>query len=114
MVLSLWPTQKGKREPVVQRVREAEDEHCHVKGVGLDSQALERSLSWNELWETAQGKLMSSNLKIWGKAEQPSCKQYGLSSAVYTEYLDGMPQSTGRWTTQVLYCTRQGTDRSQC
>jgi len=78
---------KGKRELVVQRVREAEEEHWCVKAVGLASQgqwmqwdqALKRSLSWTELWETEQGKQTfllhavadllptPSNLKIWGK-----------------------------------------------
>ncbi|CAM4687864.1 unnamed protein product [Leuciscus chuanchicus] len=52
-------------------------------------QALERSLSWKELWETDQDKLTfllrgvadllptPNNLKIWGKEEYPSCKHCG-------------------------------------
>ncbi|CAM4377895.1 unnamed protein product [Leuciscus chuanchicus] len=56
---------RARRGLVVQRVREAAEEDRQVKAIGLASQgrwtqwdqALERSLSWKELWQTDQGKL---------------------------------------------------------
>ncbi len=81
-----WSKAKGRRTRVVQRVREATEEDRLLRAVGFASQgqwmpwdqALERSLSWKELWSTDQCKLTfflhavadllptPTNLKIWG------------------------------------------------
>lgn len=79
----------------MQRVRETAEEDRRIKAVGLGSQARwvqweeaqERPMSWKDLWGTDQGKLTfllravadllptPSNLKIWGKENDASCKQ---------------------------------------
>ncbi|KAJ8351555.1 hypothetical protein SKAU_G00230310 [Synaphobranchus kaupii] len=112
---------KGKRGLVVQRIRETVEEDRRVKVVGLAcqgqwmqwDQALERSLSWKELWGTEQGKLTfllravsdllptPKNLKIWGKEEDPSCKQCGATLCTLNHILNGCPKALGegryRW-----------------
>lgn len=114
-------TAHGKRELLVQRVREAAEEDRRVKTVGLASQgqwmrwdeALDRSLSWKELWSTDQGKLTfllravadllptPSNLKIWGKEETSSCAQCGADHCTLNHILSGCPKALGegryRW-----------------
>lgn len=112
---------KGRRALVVQRVRETAEEDRRVKATGLAVQgqwmqwdkALDRPLSWKELWGTDQGKLSfllravadllptPNNLKIWGKEEDPSCKQCGASICTLNHILAGCPKALGegryRW-----------------
>lgn len=112
---------KGKRELVVQRVRKtAEEERC-VKAIGLAAQgqwmqwdkAMDRQLSWKELWGTDQGKLSfllramadllptPNNLKIWGKEEDSSCVQCGKPLCSLNHILTECPKAWGegryRW-----------------
>ena len=75
--------------------------------------ALDRPLSWKELWGTDQGKLSfllravadllptPNNLKIWGKEENPSCFQCGKALCSLNHILTGCPKALGegryRW-----------------
>lgn len=105
----------------MQRARQAAEEDRRVKTVGLASQgqwmqwdeALDRSLSWNEMWSTDQGKLTfllravadllptPSNLKIWGKEDQSSCTQCAAEHCTLNHILAGCPKALGegryRW-----------------
>lgn len=112
---------KGRRGLIVRRVREAAEEDRCVKATGLVCQgqwmqwdnALGQSLSWKELWGTDQGNLSfflrvvadllptPNNLKIWGKEEDPSCKQCRATLCTLNHILTGCPKALGegryRW-----------------
>ena len=98
---------------MVQRVRETAEEDRRVKAAALGSQArwmqweeaLERPLSWNDLWTRDQGKLSFllravadllptlSNLKIWGKEQDASCSQGGASLCTLNYILASCPKA---------------------
>lgn len=102
-----------RRELVVQRVRETAEEDRRVKAVGLGSQAcwvqwegaLDRPMSWKDLWGTDQGKLSfllravadllptPSNLRIWGKEDDASCKQCSAKFCTLKHILTGCPRA---------------------
>lgn len=112
--------QEGSLSPEDPRVEEVEED-CHVKATGLACQgqwmqldnALKRLLSWKELWGTDQGKFplflwavddllpTPSNLKVWGKEEDPSCKHCGAAVCTLNHILTGCPKALGegryRW-----------------
>lgn len=68
-------------------------------------EALERPLSWKELWATDQGKLnfllravadllpTPSNLKIRGKDQEASCSQCGASVCTLNHILASCPKA---------------------
>lgn len=82
-----------------------------AKGMGSQArwmqwdEALERPLSWRELWATDQGKLnfllravadllpTPSNLKIWSKEQEASCSQCGASLCTLNHILASCPKA---------------------
>lgn len=98
---------RTRRAFVVQRVREAAEEDRQVKAIALASQGQwtqwdqvqERPLTWMELWQIDQGKLSfllrsvtdllltPSNLKTWGREDDPSCRQCGAASCTLNHIL---------------------------
>ena len=112
---------KTKRNLVVQQVRRTEERERQVKAVGLASQgrwmawepALDRKLTWKELWAMDQGKLSfilratadllptPSNLRIWGKEENAACKLCNKANCTLNHILSSCPKALGdgryRW-----------------
>ncbi|XP_077352497.1 uncharacterized protein prkg2l isoform X1 [Festucalex cinctus] len=104
---------RDRRDLVVRRVREAAEEDRRVKAAWLGTQArwmqwegaLERPLSWKEIWGTDQNKLgfllravadllpTPSNLKIWGKEEEASCNHCGASLCTLNHILTSCPKA---------------------
>ena len=90
-----WSKAKGKakRDMVIQEIRSEEDQGRLQKAVQQSQQgqwtawegALQRSLSWNDLWHMAPLRISfilrsaydllpsNANLVKWGKSEDPSC-----------------------------------------
>ena len=90
-----WSKTKGKakRDMVIQEIRNEEDKGRFQKAVQQSQQgqwtawegALQRSLSWNDLWHMAPLRISfilrsvydllpsNANLVKWGKSEDPSC-----------------------------------------
>lgn len=90
-----WSKAKGKakRDMVIQEIRKEEDQGRLQKAVQQSQQgqwtawegALQRSLSWNDLWHMAPLRISfilrsaydllpsNANLVKWGKSEDPSC-----------------------------------------
>ena len=90
-----WSKTKGKekRDMVIQEIRKEEDANRLTKAVQQSQQgqwttwdsALQRSLSWNDLWHMAPLRISfilrsvydllpsKANLVKWGKADEPTC-----------------------------------------
>ena len=98
-----------KRDLVVQRIRQEEEEDRRTKAIGFAgqgqwtnwNQALERPVPWKDLWVTDQGKLSfllravadllptPQNLKIWGKEGSSICMQCGAEFCTLNHILTG-------------------------
>ena len=112
---------KTKRDLVVLQVRRAEETTRQAKAVSLASQGrwmawestTQRRLTWTELWTMDQGKLSfilratadllptPSNLKIWGKEDDATCKLCEGRSCSLNHILSSCPKALGegryRW-----------------
>ena len=104
---------KARRRMIVEQVRETEEEERQLHLRSLTKQgawmrwesALERKLSWNDVWQMEQGKLSfilrsvldllpsPANLKLWGRTDDTKCNICGIDNCTLQHIVSSCKKS---------------------